>query len=48
VPAATGGGTVLCCQLDLRSRVLATDRDYDPVAEQVLLNLILDRGETTK
>jgi hypothetical protein len=42
VPAATGGGSVLFSQLDLRRRVLRSAPSYDPVAEQLLINLLSD------
>jgi len=42
VPAAAGNGTVRFAQLDLRSRVLASQPNYDPVAEQILWNLLTE------
>ena len=43
VPAAWGGGRIVFSQLDLQRRLDRSQRDYDPVAERVLLSL-LDRG----
>ena len=40
VRAATGGGSVLFCQLDLQSHALRDSPAYDPVAERILLNLL--------
>ena len=42
VSAASGGGRILFSQLELQSRVDRSQRDFDPVAERVLLRL-LDR-----
>jgi hypothetical protein len=42
VPAATGEGNVLLVQLDLRRHVLRSTPSYDPVAEQILINLLAD------
>jgi hypothetical protein len=40
VPAATGNGKVLFCQLALQDRLSQGSATYDPVAERVLLNLL--------
>lgn len=40
VPAATGSGRLLVCQLDLQHRLDPTATDYDPAAERVLLQLL--------
>lgn len=40
VPAASGTGSVLFVQLDLRGRVRPSQPHYDPVAEQVLINIL--------
>ena len=40
VPLASGQGTVLFSQLDLQSRVDRNTRNYDPVAERILFNLL--------
>jgi hypothetical protein len=40
VPAAAGDGSLLFSQLDLRRRVLRSGPDYDPAAEQILLNML--------
>jgi len=40
VPTATGDGVVLFSQLDLRRHVLRSSPAYDPVAEQLLLNVL--------
>jgi hypothetical protein len=40
VRAATGDGRIVFSQLDLQRRVDPSKRDYDPVAERVLLNLL--------
>ena len=39
VPAAWGGGRILFSQLDLQRRVGRSQRDYDLVAERILLKL---------
>jgi hypothetical protein len=40
VPTAAGDGSVLFSQLDLRRHVVGSSPDYDPVAEQILLNVL--------
>ena len=40
LPAATGNGRILFAQLDLQSHADASEPNYDPVAERVLLNLL--------
>ena len=40
VPMATGDGSLLFSQLDLRRHVVRSSPDYDPVAEQILLNVL--------
>lgn len=40
VAAATGGGSILLSQLDLRRHVLRSKPDYDPVADRILLNIL--------
>ncbi len=40
VPTAGGDGVVLFSQLDLRSRVLRSGENYDPVAERILINVV--------
>jgi len=40
IPAASGDGTILFCQLDLQGHVRADGPSYDPVAERILLNLL--------
>ena len=40
VPTAGGAGSVLFSQLDLRRHVLRSAPNYDPVAEQILINLL--------
>lgn len=42
VPAATGDGRILFSQLDLERRLDRSQPDYDPVAERVLLNLLVN------
>ena len=40
VPTADGDGMVLFSQLDLRRHVVPSSSHYDPVAEQILLNML--------
>jgi hypothetical protein len=40
VPAVKGGGKILFCQLDIQSHIDKRKDSYDPVAEQILLNLL--------
>jgi hypothetical protein len=40
LPAATGEGTVLFSQLDLRRHVIRSAANYDPAAERILINLL--------
>jgi len=40
VPTASGDGVVLFSQLDLRSHVLRSGHNYDPVAERILVNIV--------
>ena len=40
LPTAAGDGSLLFSQLDLRRHVLRSNPDYDPVAEQILLNIL--------
>jgi len=40
VPAASGDGTILFSQLDIKSRLDMARPDYDPVAEKILLNIL--------
>jgi hypothetical protein len=41
VPAADGDGSILFSQLDLRRHILRSKPGYDPVSEQILLNIVL-------
>jgi hypothetical protein len=40
VPVVGGKGTVLFSQLDVQRHVGRSKRDYDPVAEKVLINML--------
>jgi len=40
VPAASGDGKILFCQLDLQEHMCPSSERYDPVAERVLFNLL--------
>ena len=40
IPAATGGGSILFSQLDIRRHLDRTKPGYDPVAERIMLNLL--------
>ncbi len=40
VPDAKGEGKILFCQLDIQSHIDKNKDSYDPVAEQILLNLL--------
>ena len=40
VPVASGDGHIVFAQLDVQRRLDRSQRDYDPVAERVLLNLL--------
>jgi hypothetical protein len=42
LPTATGDGRILFSQLDLRRHILRARANYDPVAEQVLINLLAE------
>jgi len=44
VVAATGDGSVLFSQLDLRRHVLPSKSNYDPVADRILLNILTRRS----
>ena len=37
-----GDGRILFSQLDLRRHILRTEANYDPVAEQILINLLAE------
>ncbi len=40
VPTVSGDGHIVFAQLDIQHRLDRSQRDYDPVAERVLLNLL--------
>jgi len=40
VPATTGDGTILFCQLDLQRRLDRASVYYDPAAERIWFNLL--------